>query len=245
MRVNAKDQAITLKELKVIYFDGTEDIIPANVRIEAGGAFGPVDLKGGTRPIDRVEAKYRSGISSEGRGSARVEIWAHNHDNDQDARIVCPDDVCTEVPVFFGTDRKQEDDRFVSERKLASFSIEAGGKLVLGRAIVSIPKGGRQTGDVNRPEIFGLTYRKEDMSKDFTLISVEALTQDAFLADVRTQLGKSHTFKDQVMVFVHGYNVTFDDALFRAAQIAHDTDFDGATFVYSWPSRGACLGIQV
>ncbi len=38
---------------------------------------------------------------------------------------------------------------------------------------------------------------------------------------------------------MHGYNTSFDNALYRTAQIAYDLDFDGATFLYSWPSGGA------
>ena len=41
------------------------------------------------------------------------------------------------------------------------------------------------------------------------------------------------------MIFVHGYNTSFDNALYRTAQIAYDMQFDGAPFVYSWPSGGA------
>ena len=37
---------------------------------------------------------------------------------------------------------------------------------------------------------------------------------------------------------MHGYNVSFDDAIFRTAQIAHDIVFDGPVVTFSWPSRG-------
>ena len=41
------------------------------------------------------------------------------------------------------------------------------------------------------------------------------------------------------MVFVHGYNNTFDAAAQRAAQFIYDTGFSGAAIIYSWPSQGA------
>ena len=44
------------------------------------------------------------------------------------------------------------------------------------------------------------------------------------------------------MVFIHGFNVPFEDAIYRTAQLAHDLDFDGAPILYSWPSRGTMLG---
>jgi esterase/lipase superfamily enzyme len=42
-------------------------------------------------------------------------------------------------------------------------------------------------------------------------------------------------------VFIHGYNVTFDDAMRRTAQISDDVKFQGASILYSWPSRGQTL----
>jgi len=38
------------------------------------------------------------------------------------------------------------------------------------------------------------------------------------------------------------FNVSFDDALFRAAQITFDVEFDGVPFVYSWPSIAGLSG---
>jgi esterase/lipase superfamily enzyme len=40
------------------------------------------------------------------------------------------------------------------------------------------------------------------------------------------------------MVFVHGYNTSFEDAVFKAAQIAYDTNFPGLPIAFSWPSKG-------
>lgn len=79
LRVTVRDRAITLKEIKVIYGDGSDETIPIRTRIDRGGTFGPIDLKGHHRqPIDRIEARYRSrvsGSSARGEGSAIVEIW--------------------------------------------------------------------------------------------------------------------------------------------------------------------------
>jgi esterase/lipase superfamily enzyme len=42
-----------------------------------------------------------------------------------------------------------------------------------------------------------------------------------------------------VLVFIHGYNVSFEASAKRAAQLAYDLDFTGIIVLYSWPSRGA------
>lgn len=43
--------------------------------------------------------------------------------------------------------------------------------------------------------------------------------------------------RDEVFIFVHGYNVSFEDAARRTAQLAYDLDFHGVPLFFSWPSR--------
>jgi CBS domain-containing protein len=83
IRVTARDRAITLNEVKVVYSDGAEETIPVRTRVDAGGTYGPIDLKGQRRQaIDHVEAKYRSRFfdsSAKGKGSAIVEVWGQHY----------------------------------------------------------------------------------------------------------------------------------------------------------------------
>jgi esterase/lipase superfamily enzyme len=44
-----------------------------------------------------------------------------------------------------------------------------------------------------------------------------------------------------LLVFVHGYNVSFEEAVLRTAQIAYDLAFPGEAICYSWPSQGGVL----
>ena len=43
----------------------------------------------------------------------------------------------------------------------------------------------------------------------------------------------------QALVFIHGFNVSFEEAAVRAAQLGVDLDVSGATAFFSWPSRGS------
>ncbi len=83
IRVTVRDRAITLNEIKVVYANGEEETIPVRTRVDAGGTFGPIDLRGGRRgAIDHIEAKYRSRFfdsSAKGKGSAIVEIWGQHY----------------------------------------------------------------------------------------------------------------------------------------------------------------------
>lgn len=45
-----------------------------------------------------------------------------------------------------------------------------------------------------------------------------------------------------VGVFVHGFNYSFQEALFRTAQMAADSHLDGAPVLFAWPSAGRLTG---
>ncbi|MBZ0209541.1 MAG: alpha/beta hydrolase, partial [Hyphomicrobium sp.] len=144
------------------------------------------------------------------------------------------------VPVYWGTDRAVQP----NAQRLA-FGSDRARKLQLGEAMVTVPKV-HEVPKVERPWVVTIPYfdvtiyaEKEDPKKHFTVKEIKALTREELLAQVKARLKGSKTYKDQALVFVHGYNTSFDNALYRTAQIAYDLDFDGAPFLYSWPSGGA------
>lgn len=143
------------------------------------------------------------------------------------------------VPVFYGTDRAVEPDP-----NRLQFGEERGHKLQLGRAMITVPLI-HKVPHIERPVVVEIPYfkvkvyeEKEDPEKHFTIQEIRSLTEDEMLALVRQRLATSSTFKDHAFVFVHGFNTSFDNALYRTAQIAYDLHFDGAPFLYSWPSGG-------
>lgn len=144
------------------------------------------------------------------------------------------------VPVFYGTDRAVEP----NAQRLV-FGSDRGRRLQLGQALVTVPKV-HQVPQVERPWAVKIPYfdvtiyeQKEDPKQHFTIKEIKALTKEQLLALVKARLKPSQRFKDHALVFVHGYNTSFDNALYRTAQIAYDLEFDGAAFLYSWPSGGA------
>ncbi len=81
LRVTVKDRAISLNELRIIYGSGQEDIVPIKAKVEAGSTYGPIDLKGGTRVIKEIQARYRSRFidrDARGKGRAIVEVWGQH-----------------------------------------------------------------------------------------------------------------------------------------------------------------------
>ncbi|MGI9520941.1 MAG: alpha/beta hydrolase, partial [Hyphomicrobiaceae bacterium] len=143
------------------------------------------------------------------------------------------------VPVFYGTDRARSD----KEKRIA-YSADRGKRLEVGRALVTVPKSHRVP-NIERPWVYKIPFfnivilkEKEDPTQHFTLRELKSLTQDEFARLAQQRIEEARLFEGQALVFVHGFNTTFDYAVYRAAQLSYDLKFDGGSFVYSWPSRG-------
>ncbi len=144
------------------------------------------------------------------------------------------------VPVFFGTDRARE-----ANLKRVAYGSDRARKLELGRALVTVPKT-HQVPNIERPWALKVPYfevklyeQAEDPKQHFTMKDIQSLTREQMLALVRERLATSARYKDHAVIFVHGYNTAFDSAIYRTAQMAYDLKFDGAAFLYSWPSGGS------
>ncbi len=46
----------------------------------------------------------------------------------------------------------------------------------------------------------------------------------------------------EVIVFVHGYNTNYQEAVYRVAQLEKDSGFPGAVVAFAWPSLGTLTG---
>ncbi len=141
--------------------------------------------------------------------------------------------------VFFGTDRKQ----MGQTEKGPTFGADWANALTLGHTDITIPSDAHRLGRVERPRsltILRLTLwkQKEDPRKHFT-VQETALHDEAGIHALAGAVARaSETYKGTAFVYVHGFNTTFETAMFRAAQLAHDLGFDGPAFAYSWPSVG-------
>jgi len=80
-----------------------------------------------------------------------------------------------------------------------------------------------------------------DPRKSIAVVSRDYLEKRAFLAKVRTELAKRKPSDRDVLIFIHGYNTRFDEAIFRFAQIIYDAKFKGVPILFTWPSRGELL----
>jgi esterase/lipase superfamily enzyme len=149
-----------------------------------------------------------------------------------------PEDANTHaiVPVFYATDRNR-----ITYAPLAyGGEREPAKQLHLGRIDVSVPRD-HHSGNVERPSIW--TFWREDPDKHFVIVKATEQGYDQFYTQVREVV--AHSTRKEAFVFVHGFNVTFESAVYRTAQIAYDLAFDGAPILYSWPSVGTPTGYPV
>lgn len=131
------------------------------------------------------------------------------------------------IPVFYGTDRARGDDT------PAGYYRGERGALAFGIAEVSVPTRGREVGELTGPSWWRFEFTA-DPARHVILKSVGALGRDVFVASLKDSLAAADA--RDVLLFVHGYNVAFEDAARRAAQISVDLKFAGRTLLYSWAS---------
>lgn len=79
-----------------------------------------------------------------------------------------------------------------------------------------------------------------DPKTSFATIGQTALDTKAFLADVNRAAAANKS--GDVLIFIHGYNTTFEEALFRLAQLRHDVGRPVVPVLFAWPSRGEVSG---
>lgn len=139
--------------------------------------------------------------------------------------------------VFYGTNRLKEFNgnklQFGGDRTNLSEN-------QYGSCTITLPKTHKK-GIIERPfmdlEFFA------DESKHVLLRNITPLSQDEFLSQIdRKQIVNGNKqYQDDIVIFVHGFNVTFEAAALRTAQITNDIGFKGAPIFFSWPSDGQLL----
>lgn len=159
---------------------------------------------------------------------ARLEMARRRFDRPVLAFAKPPADAVTAVGVFFGTDRDPD--------KKGGYSGRRGGQLRLGHALVTAPRK-RRPGSIARPlSVVGIRLEREDAAKHFVVQETQELEVDAFRTKLDSETRAAGRYP--AMLFVHGYNATFNGGLYRAAQLAIDLRIRGPVLHYSWPSRG-------
>lgn len=131
------------------------------------------------------------------------------------------------VPMFVVSTRKGE--RGASSEA----AVESGARLSL--QTISVPPG-HEAGRIERP-----SFGSEDPQKHFVVASRRGLDETAFLAELASHLSGRVGSNRDILLYVHGFNTSYDEARFRLAQIVADGRFGGVAVLYTWPAAGSLL----
>lgn len=139
------------------------------------------------------------------------------------------------VKVFYATDRAEQK----TDPKKIFYGPERAA-VTYGQAIVSIPRDHRM-GQLERPAVWRF-WNTEDPDKFVVLLSAGSLSKSAYVGALQQDVRASR--RKEALVFVHGFNVAFEDAARRTAQMKYDLGFEGPAIFFSWPSRGQVQGYK-
>lgn len=141
-----------------------------------------------------------------------------------------------EMRIDYVTDRLKESDPVKVARndphEYFSGTLDADFKdFSFGKLAVTIPTL-RQPGELNLPSAWEFVG-EPDSSRYFLIRSVEEGSREKLFQELNDAGANEES---TLLLFVHGFNVSFSEAALRTAQLAHDLQFPGKIMVYSWPS---------
>src|SRR5271166_4444568 len=133
------------------------------------------------------------------------------------------------VDMFVATTRAN-----VSDPPGVMFNGERAAGLAFAGIAVSIPPDSvRKIGEVQWP-----STPPGDPARDFVTLRADRLDLKQAVAEFNGRLLKLKPADRHVLLFVHGYNTRFEEAVYRFAQIAHDAGAPVVPVLFTWPSRG-------
>lgn len=96
---------------------------------------------------------------------------------------------------------------------------------------ISVPPGHRP-GVIETP-----TFGRPQERWDFMLRSARALSPKEFRNAIATSISGRVGSNRDILLYVHGFNTTLQDARFRLAQIVADAHFGGVAVLFTWPAE--------
>ncbi len=124
-------------------------------------------------------------------------------------------------------------------------------------------RGARSDGGFGRDRTQDLTFLRTDISvppnhipgqtkinlynpnpaRHFAIAEQQEIAgKTAFQRTLRKRLSQRPSNDQDIMLFVHGFNTSYSEGLFRMAQVQHDMSTPGLPVLFSWPSSAEFLG---
>lgn len=141
--------------------------------------------------------------------------------------------------IYYATNRKPSTEdglHFNGLRQLGSNNINYG---ICRVAIPKSHKPGKTSSALLDMKLFN------DPKEHIHIRELKSLSEDHFYKSINALLNQETVAKsmaNDMVIFIHGFNVPFNQAVRRTAQIAYDTNFKGIPMLFSWPSDGELTG---
>lgn len=211
-------ESVFRDEVQTDFYRGKELTREARLRLR-GEEFGQLRER---------ETSYMPGKDQPGPDLRSI---SENHENiapeeDRGARL---------YRVWFGTNREPID--ITNLRK--GFGGERSGQVHYGYCDVSIPKY-HTIGSIGDPwwKRFPRFWRNNRLEVD----NLVSLSIDEYWKSICPTFYSLTEVDRVLLIFVHGYNINFNQSVLRAAQLGMDLGIRGATGLFSWPSKGQLSG---
>jgi esterase/lipase superfamily enzyme len=142
-------------------------------------------------------------------------------------RIKEPFDTTKIIPIYFATNRSTANG--IPSCSNDYYTVDLSPKIIQGVCEVNVPFkhniGDLSADPANDPDqYFRFMAHKPVAERDF----LNSVTANPF---------------PEVILFVHGFNVSFEEAVYRSAQIKYDLKFAGEVVLFTWPAGAKSGGI--
>ncbi|MCF0060146.1 alpha/beta hydrolase [Dyadobacter chenwenxiniae] len=145
------------------------------------------------------------------------------------------DDGSFEYKVWYGTNRSERIEQPSEYTTLYADEIDS--IVHFGTCTVFVPKS-HKIGSTGSPWWKRLITLTDDRLK---LLTTREVSSKKFVKDLKKACEKLADDAKAGVIFIHGYNVSFEEAAIRAAQLGVDLQIKGPMAFFSWPSKGDFL----
>ena len=103
---------------------------------------------------------------------------------------------------------------------------------------VTVPPG-HAPGQIERAR-----FGSNEPQHDFTVSAFRGLDDNEFKAELASHLSGRIGSNRDVLLYVHGFNNSYDEARFRLAQLVTDGRFGGVPVLFTWPASGSLFDYE-
>ncbi len=147
------------------------------------------------------------------------------HMNNAVSLVSGPQGEPSRVPLFVASTRRGDG---AADDGRAHFSLTA----------IGVPQNHR-AGAIERPSFGGV-----DKGRHFSVLAKRGMDEDEFYSELAAHVSGRVGSSRDVLLYVHGFNTSLDEARFRLAQIVADGGFSGVPALFTWNSRGGLFNYE-